>query len=113
MLTVVTGAYGHVGANLVRALLDRGDRVRVADRRQTKALAGLDVEHRAIDVLQPSSLEKAFTSDDGGAGELRESLGPIGVRHQIGGSDLLQQSLQLAPGRPGSTRCRKLRPYSR
>ena len=64
MLTVVTGAYGHVGANLVRALLDRGDRVRVADKRQTKALAGLDVEHLAIDVLQPSSLEKAFKGAD-------------------------------------------------
>ena len=64
MLTVVTGAYGHVGANLVRALLDRGDRVRVADKRQTKALAGLDVEHLAIDVLQPNSLEKAFKGAD-------------------------------------------------
>ena len=60
MLTVVTGAYGLVGANLVRALLDRGDEVRVADRRRTESLAGLDVVHVDIDVLRPESLEKAF-----------------------------------------------------
>ena len=64
MLTVVTGAYGHVGANLVRALLDRGDEVRAADKRQTEALAGLDVEHVPIEVLEPESLEKAFAGAD-------------------------------------------------
>jgi dihydroflavonol-4-reductase len=64
MLTVVTGAYGHVGANLVRALLDRGDEVRAADKRQTEALAGLDVEHVPVDVLEPESLEKAFDGAD-------------------------------------------------
>ncbi|MBW2160398.1 MAG: NAD-dependent epimerase/dehydratase family protein [Deltaproteobacteria bacterium] len=64
MLTVVTGAYGHVGANLVRALLERGDEVRAADKRQTEALAGLDVEHVPIDVLEPESLEKAFGGAD-------------------------------------------------
>ena len=64
MLTVVTGAYGHVGANLVRALLDRGDEVRAADKRQTEALVGLDVEHVPIDVLQPESLERAFVGAD-------------------------------------------------
>jgi len=60
MLSVVTGAYGHLGANLVRALLDRGDQVRAADKRQTEALKGLDVEHVPIDVLEPESLERAF-----------------------------------------------------
>jgi dihydroflavonol-4-reductase len=64
MRTVVTGAYGHVGANLVRALLDRGDEVRAADKRQTEALAGLDVEHVPVDVLEPESLEKAFAGAD-------------------------------------------------
>jgi dihydroflavonol-4-reductase len=64
MRTVVTGAYGHVGANLVRALLDRGDEVRAADKRQTEALAGLDVEHVPIDVLEPESLERAFDGAD-------------------------------------------------
>ena len=64
MRTVVTGAYGHVGANLVRALLDRGDEVRAADKRQTEALGGLDVEHVPVDVLEPASLEKAFAGAD-------------------------------------------------
>ena len=64
MLSIVTGAYGHVGASLVRALLDRGDEVRAADRRQTEALRGLDVEHIPIDVLQPKSLERAFAGAD-------------------------------------------------
>ncbi len=64
MSTIVTGAYGHVGANLVRALLERGDQVRVADKRQTEALAGLDVEHVPVDVLEPGSLERAFADAD-------------------------------------------------
>jgi len=64
MLTVVTGAYGLVGANLVRALLERGDQVRAADKRQTEALTGLDVEHLAVDVLEPKSLEAAFAGAD-------------------------------------------------
>ena len=64
MRTVVTGAYGHVGANLVRALLDRGDEVCAADKRQTESLAGLDVEHLPIDVLQPESLARAFAGAD-------------------------------------------------
>ncbi len=64
MVTVVTGAYGFVGANLVRALLHRGDDVRVADKIQTESLAGLDVEYAPIDVLLPESLEKAFAGAD-------------------------------------------------
>ena len=64
MRTIVTGAYGHVGGNLVRALLERGDDVVAADKRQTESLAGLDVEHMPIDVLEPESLERAFSGAD-------------------------------------------------
>lgn len=58
---VVTGASGHVGANLVPALLAEGRRVRVLvcddDRR---AFEGLDVEIAEGDVTDPRSLDRAF-----------------------------------------------------
>lgn len=61
MSVVVTGASGHVGANLVRELLRRGRRVRVFTRRETcPALAGLDVEQALGDVRDPISLRQAF-----------------------------------------------------
>ena len=46
MTVLVTGASGHLGANLVRRLLDEGTRVRVLARPEVgnAALAGLDVE---------------------------------------------------------------------
>ncbi len=60
----MTGAYGHVGANLVRALLAADWEVRAADRRRTDALVGLDVEHVDVDVLDPGSLRAAFADAD-------------------------------------------------
>lgn len=60
MLFAITGASGHVGANLVRALLARGDRVRVLLHDRDHALSGLDVERVRGDVLDPPSLERAF-----------------------------------------------------
>ena len=60
----VTGAYGLVGANLVRALLDQGVEVRAADVRRTDALDDLDVEHVEADVLDPAALADAFDGAD-------------------------------------------------
>ncbi|MFZ2605370.1 NAD-dependent epimerase/dehydratase family protein [Candidatus Microthrix parvicella] len=60
----VTGAYGLVGANLVRALLDQGVVVRAADVRRTDSLDGLDVEHVEADVLDPEALGAAFADAD-------------------------------------------------
>jgi len=57
---VVTGATGHIGANLVRALLKRGEKVRVTVREDTRALEGLEVERIRADVLEPESLTRAF-----------------------------------------------------
>ena len=64
MRSLVTGAYGHLGANLVRALLERGDEVIAADKRQTEALKGLKVAYVPIDVLDVKSLEAAFAGAD-------------------------------------------------
>jgi dihydroflavonol-4-reductase len=60
MITAVTGATGHIGANLVRALLAAGRSVRCVVRRDRIALAGLDVERVEGDVRNPASLRDAF-----------------------------------------------------
>ncbi len=59
--TLVTGATGMVGNNLVRHLLDLGRTVRVLVREEGKAsLAGLEVETYLGDVLQPATLPAAM-----------------------------------------------------
>ncbi len=60
MTDVVTGASGHVGANLVRALLAQGRRVRAVVHSDASALEGLDVERVQGDVTDPASLGRAF-----------------------------------------------------
>ena len=59
-MILVTGASGHVGANLVRALLAQGRPVRALVHRDRRALAGLDVEAVAADLAEPSTLRAAF-----------------------------------------------------
>jgi dihydroflavonol-4-reductase len=61
---VITGASGHIGANLVRALVARGIRPRVLVHHDRRALEGLDVEIIADDVLDPASLAAAFGATD-------------------------------------------------
>ena len=61
---IVTGASGHLGANLVRALLARGEAVRVLIHHDTRALAGLPVQHFRGDVCDPDSLLSAFAGAD-------------------------------------------------
>src|SRR6185503_21347723 len=58
MKTFVTGASGHVGANLVRALLDRGVEVKALVRPgvENVALDGLDLERAEGDLRDPDSL---------------------------------------------------------
>ncbi len=57
---VVTGASGHLGANLVRHLLAVGRPVRVLAYGDLRSLAGLPVERAAGDVLDEPSLTRAF-----------------------------------------------------
>lgn len=56
----VTGATGHLGANLVRELLAAGRSVRAVVRHTGPALEGLDVEIALADVLDSSALRAAF-----------------------------------------------------
>ena len=60
MTIVVTGAAGHAGNNLVRALLERGRTVRALVHRDRRALAGLAVETAEGDVRDVTSLRRAF-----------------------------------------------------
>jgi dihydroflavonol-4-reductase len=61
MLTLVTGATGLVGNNVVRQLLAAGEQVRVLRRASSdqRPLAGLNVEVATGDVGDPAALERA------------------------------------------------------
>lgn len=56
----VTGAGGHLGANLVRRLLANGFRVEAIDRRRSAALDGLDVGFQQIDVRDRAALTAVY-----------------------------------------------------
>jgi len=60
VLTVVTGASGHLGANLTRALLERGRGVRAAGRLRRDSLEGLPIQWATADVLDRAALLAAF-----------------------------------------------------
>lgn len=66
MTTLVTGGTGYVGGALVRALHERGDRVRVLARAtsDTAALEALGVELATGDILDRSSLDRALVGCD-------------------------------------------------
>ena len=64
MFAAVTGASGHLGANLVRSLLAKKWRVRALVHHDKRALEGLDIEYVQGDVLDKESLTKAFTGAD-------------------------------------------------
>jgi dihydroflavonol-4-reductase len=81
MRVVVTGASGHLGANLVRRLLERGDRVRVLLHRRARALEGLDVEAVRGDVLDSESLRAAFA----GVEVVYHLAGVISIQGDAGG----------------------------
>jgi len=60
MTTVVTGATGHVGANLVRGLLARGRPVRTLLHTNRQAIEGLNTEEVEGDICDLDSLCEAF-----------------------------------------------------
>jgi dihydroflavonol-4-reductase len=60
MTTVITGASGHIGANLVRALLEQGRPTRCLVHRSHRALDGLDTEIVQGDILDVAALTDVF-----------------------------------------------------
>jgi dihydroflavonol-4-reductase len=60
MTAVVTGAAGHAGANLVRALLAQGRPVRALVHIDRQAIKGLDIEVVESDIRDLESLVSAF-----------------------------------------------------
>ena len=66
MTTVaMTGATGHIGGNLARALLDQGRKVRaLVHGPSSRALDGIAVERVSGDLLDPASLDRAFAGAD-------------------------------------------------
>jgi dihydroflavonol-4-reductase len=64
MTVVVTGATGHIGASLVRALLEKGCPTRCLVHVSTRALEGLDTEMVRSDIGDVASLCHAFRGAD-------------------------------------------------
>ena len=64
MVVAVTGASGHVGANLCRELFRQGYRVRALLHRDERAMTGLDIEKQHGDVQDILSLEELFHNVD-------------------------------------------------
>ena len=59
MKVLLTGATGFIGANLVRALIDRGDEVHCVIRKPNICIEGLDVYTHTIPLLDhPAEVEK-------------------------------------------------------
>ncbi|MCJ7725370.1 MAG: NAD-dependent epimerase/dehydratase family protein, partial [Acidimicrobiia bacterium] len=64
MQAVVTGASGHLGANLIPLLRSQGAAVRVVAHRNVEAFEGAEVEVMRGDVLDRAGLESAFAGAD-------------------------------------------------
>lgn len=64
MMVAVTGATGHIGANLVRALINEGRSTRCLVHVNCQAVDGLDIERFQGDVRDLESLCRAFQGVD-------------------------------------------------
>jgi dihydroflavonol-4-reductase len=86
-ITLVTGGTGFIGSHVVRALLDRGEDVRVTIRRTSnlEALRDLDVERTFADITDARSMARAVTGVD-------RVLHVAGSTHIRDGEDELSRS---------------------
>jgi len=65
MLVALTGASGHIGGNLTRALLEQGRPLRALVRPdEISSIADLSVEQIVGDVLDPAALDRTFAGAD-------------------------------------------------
>ena len=86
MTIAVTGASGHIGNNICRALLAKGYKVRAMIHVHSNALEGLDVEKVRGDITDPESLSKFFTDVDcvvHAAGKISIDGDPDGSVHAV------------------------------
>lgn len=60
MSVLITGASGHVGANLVRTLIDKGRSVRCMVHVNCRAIDGVNCDRVEGDIRDPESLSRAF-----------------------------------------------------
>lgn len=60
----ITGATGHIGANLVRVFIQKGYKVRLLVRKDKRAISGLNCEFVEGDILDPVSLGKLIEGCD-------------------------------------------------
>src|SRR5688572_9144176 len=89
-VSVVTGATGHLGNVLVRALLDRGARVRalLAPNDDLSPLEGLELERVTADVRDAEALGRAFA----GAQTVFHLAGIVSITH---GQRALMQAVNV------------------
>jgi dihydroflavonol-4-reductase len=99
--TLVTGATGLIGSHVARALVARGDRVRVTvpGHAGMDAIADLDVEVVTADVVNPSEMRKALRGVDrffhvSGATTLRSGHAALHRANVVGTRVALEEALR-------------------
>jgi dihydroflavonol-4-reductase len=95
VIACVTGANGHLGNNVVRALLERGQAVRALVFGDARSLAELDVEQITADVRDGEAMRRAIAgvdvvyhaagviSTNGSRDGLVEAVNVAGTRHVV------------------------------